>query len=39
MMEEVKAWAVLLVSLLMLAMICLIAAAGLFTRPQRWSER
>ena len=36
---ELKAWAFLIASLMLLLLICGVAAVGLFTRPGRWSER
>jgi len=39
MATELKAWFFLIISLLLLLMICSVAALGLFTRPTRWSER
>jgi hypothetical protein len=36
---ELKAWVLLIASLLLLLIICALAALGSFTRPQRWSER
>lgn len=39
MATELKAWFFLIISLLLLLIICGVAALGLFTRPTRWSER
>ncbi len=39
MATELKAWFFLIISLLLLLIICSVAALGLFTRPKRWSER
>jgi hypothetical protein len=37
--DMLKGWLFLVLSILMLLVICGIAAAGLFTRPSRWSDR
>ena len=34
-----KAWFFSIASLVLLLVICGVAALGLFTRPRRWSER
>ena len=38
-LNELKAWVFLIGNLLLLLLICGLAALGLSTRPQRWGER
>ena len=38
-MHEMKGWISLLASVVLLLVICGVAALGLFTRPTRWSDR
>jgi hypothetical protein len=38
MATELKPWLFLIISLLLLLIICSVAALGLFTRPTRWKR-